>query len=247
LLTPRFTVLAPDNRRVGGSRGGAPFTLEGAADDARCDHRRRPRRAGVIGVSMAARSPATSRPAVPSWSGGWSRVVRSQPDPSHRRVLRFFELALGRLAPDEAAEALMAFAFGARFADAYPGSSTRRRACGPEPATFPVPRPGRHLAAGFDLRPIAAAVGCPALVLAGEADPIVPPPRPGAGAAIPGARYRPVPEPRTRCSRGRPGLLEEISPFSPPDLHLRITGRASVRAARSLRATRRQACSSSSG
>jgi len=34
LLSDRFTVLAPDNRGVGGSRGGDPFSLEGAADDA---------------------------------------------------------------------------------------------------------------------------------------------------------------------------------------------------------------------
>ncbi|MCX5670596.1 MAG: hypothetical protein NTU94_04665, partial [Planctomycetota bacterium] len=36
--------------------------------------------------------------------------------PSHARVLRFFELLVTRLAPAEAAEALMAFAFGAAFA-----------------------------------------------------------------------------------------------------------------------------------
>ncbi len=33
LLADRFTVLAPDNRGVGGSREGAPFTPDGAADD----------------------------------------------------------------------------------------------------------------------------------------------------------------------------------------------------------------------
>ena len=31
LLADRFTVLAPDNRGVDGSRGGAPFTVTGAA------------------------------------------------------------------------------------------------------------------------------------------------------------------------------------------------------------------------
>jgi pimeloyl-ACP methyl ester carboxylesterase len=34
LLARQFTVLALDNRGVGGSRGGEPFTLASAADDA---------------------------------------------------------------------------------------------------------------------------------------------------------------------------------------------------------------------
>ena len=34
LLADRFTVLAPDNRGVGGSAQASAFTLEGAADDA---------------------------------------------------------------------------------------------------------------------------------------------------------------------------------------------------------------------
>ena len=55
LLSERFTVLAPDNRGVGGSRGGAPFTLEGAADDAALVLADAGvSSAGVIGVSMGA-------------------------------------------------------------------------------------------------------------------------------------------------------------------------------------------------
>jgi len=53
LLSERFTVLAPDNRGVGGSRGGEPFTLEGSADDAALVVTDAGLGAtGVIGVSM---------------------------------------------------------------------------------------------------------------------------------------------------------------------------------------------------
>ena len=219
LLTPRFTVLAPDNRGVGGSRGGVPFTLEGAADDAALAIADAGLgRAGVIGVSMGGQIACHLAARSPELVG---RLVLAscalRLTPSHRRVLRFFELALGRLAPDEAAEALMAFAFGARFADAYPGFvDEAARLWAPEPADVPgALAQVAHLAAGFDLRPIAAAVGCPALVLAGEADPIVPPAATRAlAAAIPGARYRPVPEAaHSVFAEGGPELLEEILAF----------------------------------
>jgi len=219
LLTPRFTVLAPDNRGIGGSRGGAPFTLAGAADDtalviadAGCAL------AGVIGVSMGgliACHLAARRPDLVD-----RLVVASCParlTPGHRRVLRFFELALERLAPIEAAEALMAFAFGARFADAYPGFvDEAARLWAPEPADVPgALAQVAHLAAGFDLRPIAAALGCPALVLAGEVDPLAPAAASAElAAAIPGARFRPVPEAaHSVFAEGGPELLEEILAF----------------------------------
>jgi 3-oxoadipate enol-lactonase len=218
-LTPSFTVLAPDNRGVGGSRDGEPFTLAGAADDAALAIGDAGfERAGVLGVSMggliachlAARHPGlVSRLVVASCA---ARLT-----PSHRRILRFFELALTRLDPGEAAEGLMAFAFGARFADAFPGFVD-------EAARLWAPDPGdvegalaqvAHLAAGFDLRPIAAAVRCPTLVLAGDSDPLasVAATRELA-AAIPGARFRPVPEAgHSVLAEGGSELLAEVASF----------------------------------
>jgi 3-oxoadipate enol-lactonase len=219
LLTPHLTVLAPDNRGVGLSRDGEPFTLAGAADDAALALADAGlATAGVVGVSMggliACHLAARHREVV-------GRLVvascAAHLTPSHRRILRFFELALTRLDPAEAAEALMAFAFAPRFADAYPGFVD-------EAARLWAPDPGdvegalgqvAHLAAGFDLRPVAATVRCPTLVLAGDSDPLVPPAASAElAAAIPGARFRPVSGAgHSVLAEGGPGLLDEVVSF----------------------------------
>ena len=116
-------MLAPDNRGVGGSRGGAPFTLEGAADDAALvladagfrAARGRRRLDGRPDRVRDGRAPP-GRGRAPG--GG---VVRRAAQPSHRRVMRFFEIAFTRLGPAEASEVFMAFAFGSAFADKFPG------------------------------------------------------------------------------------------------------------------------------
>jgi 3-oxoadipate enol-lactonase len=218
-LSKRFTVLAPDNRGVGGSRGGEPFTLEGSADDAAlvlahagCSA------AGVVGVSMggliacqlAARHPeAVGRLVVASCG---ARLT-----PSHARVLRFFELAFTRLAPEEAAQAFMAFAFASSFADRYPGfvdQAARLWTLDPED------RPGAlgqlaHLKAGWDLRPQLGSIVCPTLVLAGELDPLAPAVSTRELAtAIPEARYREVPgAAHSVLAEGGSALLNEVIEF----------------------------------
>ncbi|HVN75160.1 MAG TPA: alpha/beta hydrolase [Thermoanaerobaculaceae bacterium] len=219
VLSDRFTVLAPDNRGVGGSRGGAPFTLDGAADDAAlvvADAGLGA--AGVLGVSMgglvacrlAVRHPdAVHRLAVASCA---ARLT-----PSHRRVMRFFELAFTRLEPAEAAEAFMAFAFGSAFADRFPGfvdQAARLWTLDPED------RPGalaqlHHLGAGWDVRAELATIGCPTLVLAGELDPIVPAAATRElAAAIPEARYREVPgAAHSVLAEGGAALLAEVVEF----------------------------------
>jgi len=219
VLADRFTVLAPDNRGVGGSRGGAPFTLAGAADDAALvlADAGLPA-AGVVGVSMggliacelAARRPdAVTRLVVASCA---ARVT-----PSHRRVLRFFELAFTRLEPGEAAEAFMAFAFGSSFADRFPGfvdQAARLWTLDPED------RPGAlaqlaHLRAGWDVGAQLASIVAPTLVLAGELDPLVPAAATRAlAAAIAEARYREVPgAAHSVLAEGGAALLAEVVEF----------------------------------
>ena len=219
LLSDRFTVLAPDNRGVGGSRGGAPFTLEGAADDAALvltDARFVS--AGVIGVSMggliacdlAARHPDAVQRLVAASCG-----VRLTP--SHGLVMRFFEIAFTRLSPAEAAEAFMAFAFGSAFADRFPGfvnQAAKLWTLDSEDVPGALAQL-EHLKGGWDLRPQLGTIGCPTLVLAGELDPIV-----GAvatrelAAAIPEARYREVPgAAHSVLAEGGSALLDEVIEF----------------------------------
>ena len=219
LLAERFTVLAPDNRGVGGSRGGDPFTLDGAADDAAlvvADAGQGA--AGTLGVSMggliacrlAARHPrAVGRLVVASCG---ARLT-----PSHRRVLRFFELAFTRLEPREAAEAFMAFAFASAFADRYPGFVDQAAKLW---TLDPDDRGGAlaQLAAlgrGWDLRDELGAVACPTLVLAGELDPFVSAAATRElAAAIPEARFREVPgAAHSVLAEGGAALLAEIIEF----------------------------------
>ncbi len=219
VLADRFTVLAPDNRGVGGSRDGEVFTLTGAADDAAlvlADAGLGA--AGVIGVSMggllacefALRHPeAVQRLVVASCA---ARLT-----PSHRRVMRFFEIAFTRLEPVEAAEAFMAFAFGSAFADRYPGFVDQAAKLW---TLDPEDRPGAlqqlaALRAGWDMRGELKAIACPALVLAGEHDPLVAAAATRElAAAIPEARFREVPgAAHSVLAEGGAALLAEIVEF----------------------------------
>ncbi|OYW03370.1 MAG: hypothetical protein B7Z61_10785 [Acidobacteria bacterium 37-71-11] len=219
LLADRFTVLAPDNRGVGGSRGGERFTLAGAADDAAAviahagvDA------AGVVGVSMggliacqlAVRHPdAVSRLVAASCAATVT--------PSHQRVMRFFEIAFTRLEPAEAAEAFMAFAFASAFADKYPSFVDQAAKLW---TLDPDDRPGalqqlEALQTGWDMRAELAAVACPALVLAGEYDPLVAAAATRElAAAIPEARFREVPgAAHSVLAEGGAALLNEVLEF----------------------------------
>lgn len=219
LLSDRFTVLAPDNRGVGGSRGGEAFTLAGAADDAALVLADAGvAAAGVIGVSMggliachlAIRHPQRVERLVVASCG--ARIT-----PSHRRVLRFFEIAFTRLDPADAAEAFMAFAFGASFADRFPGFVDQAAKLW---TLDPEDRPGAlqqlaHLKGGWDLRAELTGIACPTLVLAGEHDPFVAPVATReVAAAIPGARYREVPHAaHSVLAEGGAALLAEVVEF----------------------------------
>jgi pimeloyl-ACP methyl ester carboxylesterase len=219
LLSDRFTVLAPDNRGVGGSRAGAAFTPEGAADDiaAVMADAGFPV-ASVLGVSMGGLVACLAAARHP---GAVERLVTAscaaRLTPSHRRVLRFFEIALTRLEPAEAAEAFMAFAFSATFADRFPGFVDQAaRLWTIDPADLPGALAQiRSLRAGWDLRPALAAIACPTLVVAGELDAIVPAAATRELAAtIPGARYREVAgAAHSVLAEGGAALLAEVVEF----------------------------------
>ena len=219
LLADRFTVLAPDNRGVGGSRHGAPFTPEGAADDvAAVIAAAGFASASLLGVSMggviaclaAIRHPdAVERLAIASCA---ARLT-----PSHLRVLRFFELVLTRMHPAEAADALMAFAFAARFADRYPGFVDQAASLWTiDQADLPgALAQVAALRAGWDLTGALAGVACPTLAIAGELDPLVPASATRElAAAIPGARYREVPgAAHAALAAAGAALLNEVVEF----------------------------------
>jgi len=219
LLSERFTVLAPDNRGVGGSRGGDPFTLEGSADDAALVLADAGFSAsGVVGVSMggliacqfAVRHPEAVQRLVVASCG--ARLT-----PSHARMLRFFELAFTRLAPDEAAQALMAFAFASTFADRYPGfvdQAARLWTLDTEDQPGALQQLA-HLKAGWDLRPQLGGIACPTLVLAGELDPLAPAASTRElAAAIPEACYREVPgAAHSVLAEGGSALLNKVIEF----------------------------------
>lgn len=209
-----------DNRGVGGSRAGEPFTLTGSADDLALLARGLGitsltvlgvSMGGLVAVRAAARHPGLVHRLVAVSCG-----LRSTP--AHTRVLRFFELALTRLSPFEAAEALMAFSFSSSFADAYPGFVDQAvRLWAPDLEDLPGALAQlRHLQAGFDLRPDAAVISCPTLVIAGACDPIVPASASRELAeAVRGATFREVSgAAHSVLAEGGPQLLEEILAFS---------------------------------
>jgi pimeloyl-ACP methyl ester carboxylesterase len=219
LLSDRFTVLAPDNRGVGGSRGGDSFSLEGSADDAALVIADAGfSTAGVVGVSMggliacqlALRHPQAVHRLVVASCG--ARLT-----PAHRRILRFFEIAFTRLDPSEAAEAFMAFAFASTFADAYPGfvdQAATLWTINPEDRSGALAQL-ECLKAGWDMRSKLARISCPTLVLAGELDPLAPAASTRElAAAIPEARYREVPSAaHSVLAEGGAAILNEVVEF----------------------------------
>jgi pimeloyl-ACP methyl ester carboxylesterase len=219
LLAARFTVLAPDNRGVGGSRGGDAFTLEGAADDAAAVLADAGfSTAGVVGVSMGG---LIACHLAARHAGRVDHLVvascAARLTPGHRRVLHVFELLFTRLAPPEAAEVLMAFAFGGSFADRFPGyvdQAARLWTLDPDDLPGALQQIA-HLKAGWDLRSEAGTITCPTLVVAGELDPIAPAVLTRElASAIPEARYREVPDAaHSVLAEGGAALLNEIIEF----------------------------------
>ena len=219
MLADRFTVLVPDNRGVGGSRAGVSFTLEGSADDvALVIAHAGFAAAAVAGVSMGGQIAALTAIRHPARVNHLVAVsCAARLTPGHARVLRFFELALTRMSPAEAAEAFMGFAFAVGFSDRFPGfvdQAARLWTLDPDDLPGALQQID-HLKTGWDLRVAATGISCPTLVVAGELDPIVPASLTRElAAAIPEARYREVPgAAHSVLAEGGSALLGEIIEF----------------------------------
>jgi pimeloyl-ACP methyl ester carboxylesterase len=177
LLGRLFTVVAFDNRGVGRSRGGEPFSLISAADDLvtiideRCGGR-----AAVLGASMggaialhaAVRSPGRIQTAV---------VVSSAAHLGHhgRRMLELLADLMDHTAPDRIGHHLMSLAFAPPFHENHAGfvrDAEKLYELGLE--DIPGARAQvRHLLEGWDLRTSLRSTSTPTLVVAGRRDPLV--------------------------------------------------------------------------
>lgn len=179
LLGRRFTVLAPDNRGVGASRGGDPFTLAGAAADLVCllDHRGLERvhllgasMGGLVAVLTALEAPdRVSRLVALSCAGHLS---------THgRRLLEVLHDLLLHLPASRVGHALMTLAFAPPAHESMPGFICDAASLyGPDPADVPgALAQVEHLLDGWDLRPRLAGLALPTLVVAGLRDPVVAP------------------------------------------------------------------------
>jgi pimeloyl-ACP methyl ester carboxylesterase len=179
VLGRRFTVLAIDNRGVGGSRSSHPFSLPDAALDvlAAADGRGHHRFAllgasmgGGIAMATAIEAPARVRCMVLA-SCAASLTGHG------RRSLELLRDLLRNLPADRIGPALMTLAFAPPFAERFPGFvDEAARTYGIDPADLPGARDQLdRLLGGWDLRYELAQLETPTLVLRGARDPIVAP------------------------------------------------------------------------
>ncbi len=177
ILGQRFTVVCPDNRGVGASRGGEAFTLAGAARDlvAILDHLGL-ERASLLGASMGgAIALVTARDAP-------ARVERLVLASCAAHLSHHGRASLGLLSrlleldpPDLVGLALAALTFAPPFHERHP-SIIREvgELYGLDPRDVEGARAqARHLLEGWDLRPNLPDIRVPALVVAGRRDAVV--------------------------------------------------------------------------
>jgi len=179
LLARRFRVLALDNRGVGGSRGGDPFALDGAAADVvEALDRLQVKRSAVLGASMGAAIACMTALRVPRRVTRLALISGAARLSTHgRRVLALLRDLITRFPPEGVGPALMTLAFAPPFHERYPGLVREIAGLyGLDPADVPGARAQvEHLLGGWDLRVDLATLATPTLVLAGACDPIVAP------------------------------------------------------------------------
>lgn len=172
-------IIAVDNRGVGGSAAGRPFSFTSAAEDlvAVLDARGVDRTA-LLGASMGGVIAMTAALAAP---GRISRLVivssAARLSTHGRRLLEVLHDLLLYLPPERAGAALMTLAFAPLFHERFSGFvDDAERLYGPAEADVPgTLLQLEHLLLGWDLRRDLPSVDAPALVLSGDRDPVVAP------------------------------------------------------------------------
>jgi len=199
LLGRSFLVVCPDNRGLGRSRGGTPFTLAVQAEDltALADH------LGLDGAAFLGAS--LGGPIVLETARRFPRTVRRMvliscaATLSHhgRSLMTLLSELLDRLPPHLFGRLLTSLSFAPPFHERHP-ELVRQVAelYGPDPADLPGTREQlRHMLSGWDLLRFLPTMNAPTLVLAGGRDPIVAAEETAAlASALPAARFRVFPD-----------------------------------------------------
>jgi pimeloyl-ACP methyl ester carboxylesterase len=179
VLAQRFTVLAMDSRGVGEMRAGDRFSLSGAAEDATAflDAADIPR-ASLLGASNGGVVALTTAVRMPERVSRLVVVSAAARLTAHgERFLTMLRDLIVHLPPDRVGAALMTIAFAPRFHARFAGLV---KVAAQEYGLAPEDVPGalaqvEHLLQGWDLRSELENLELPALVLAGEHDPVVSP------------------------------------------------------------------------
>lgn len=175
----RFRVVAVDNRGVGGSSDGRPFSFRGMAEDLEAvldardiDH------TAVLGASMGGVSALTAALAIPDRISRLVIASSAARLTTHgRRLLEVLQDLLLYAPPERAGAALMTLAFSPSFHERFAGFvEDADRLYGPDDADLPgILLQVDHLLRGWDLRTDLPDIDRPALVLYGDRDPVVAP------------------------------------------------------------------------
>lgn len=175
----RFRVITIDNRGVGGSTDGGPFTLRAAAADVEAVlNARGVESAALLGASMGGVIALTAALAIPDRISRMVIASSAARLTIHgRRLLEVLHDLLIYAPPDRAGAALMTLAFSPAFHERFAGFVTdAERLYGPNEVDLPgTLLQLEHLLLGWDLRGDLPSIEAPALILCGDRDPVVAP------------------------------------------------------------------------
>jgi pimeloyl-ACP methyl ester carboxylesterase len=179
MMSRRFRVIAVDNRGVGGSRAGQPFSFSGAVRDVEAVlDARNIDRAAVFGASMGGLLALMTALRIP---GRISRVAvasaAARLSVHGRRLLELFQDLLLYAPPERAGAALMTLAFAPPFHEKFAGFVDETiDLYGIDEADLPgTMLQVDELLRGWDIRHELHTLEVPALVLCGDRDPVVAP------------------------------------------------------------------------